>query len=465
MTPPPTPARPNVLLIVLDDIGLEWFEIYGIGARFTTDRSFSYCRTPVLDELAANGLLFEQGHANPICGPTRAGIQTGRFAFRSGFGQNVRDPGTSAPVGYRLTDRFPWLPEAIHAGLPGAYETAAIGKWHLCDGYSEPVAAPWPAPDANLDHAGKNGYEFSAIHMPNYGGAFAWYRVVNGAVDPPGGFTAPPFGTQSWAPSVHVDDALAWIGTRTKPWFMHLAFNAPHAPFTVPPFSTLSSSTVGELEEAGLAPGFSWPEGAAYAQASLTFRAAMESVDHEIGRLLRGMPSSVRASTNVIVTGDNGTVGNMLPPGFVHAKREPHGGGTRVPLIAQGPSAAAKGRRTPALAHTVDLYATILDLVGAPIPPGARFDSRSLAPLLAGGSVPRRMVYSEIFGPLGQVNQVLQESPQRMIFDGRWRYVTQPRGNELYDDVTDPLEASNVIEANPAIAAHLAAEMAAILAS
>jgi arylsulfatase A-like enzyme len=419
-----------------------------------------------LNELAAGGLLFEQAHANPICGPTRAGIQTGRFAFRTGFGQNIRDPGTAGPAGYRLSDRHTWLPEAIHASLPGVYDTAAIGKWHLCDGYSEPVGAPWPAPDANLDHAGANGYDFSAIHIPNYGGAFAWHRVVNGVVDPAGGFTAPPFGTQNWAPSVHVDDALGWIRTRTKPWFLYLAFNAPHAPFTVPPFTTLSSSTVDELAGAGLAAGFSWPGNATYAQAALTFRAAMESVDHEIGRLLDGMSSSDRARTNVIVAGDNGTVGNVLPPGFVHAKREPHGGGTRVPLIAKGPAVAPIGRRTPALAHTVDLYATVLDLVGATPPPGAAgIDSVSLARVLAGGTIPRRKLYSEIFAPLGQTNQALQQDPQRMIFDGRWRYITRQKGNELYDDDADPLEVSNVIAAHPEIAATLAADMAAILAS
>jgi arylsulfatase A-like enzyme len=465
MTPPPH-GRPNVLLIVLDDIGLEWFELYGLGAQFTTDTDFAYCRTPVLNELASSGLVFAQAHANPICGPTRANIQTGRYAFRTGFGQNIRDPSSAGQAGFLLSDRFTWLPEAIHAGLPGEYETAAIGKWHMCDGYSEAVVAPWPPPDANLLHARTNGYDYSAIHIPNYGCAYSWYRVVDGAIDPPGGFVAPPFSTHNWAPSVHVDDALAWIRTRTKPWFVYLAFNAPHVPFAVPPFGTLSSATVAELQSAGLQPGFTWPENVTYAQGALTFRAAMESVDHEIGRLLDGLTISERARTTVIITGDNGTVGNALPPGFVHAKREPYGGGTRVPLVVNGPTVVPVGQRTDALAHAVDMYATVLDLLGAPMPPSASgVDSLSFARVLAGGQPRRQRVYAEIFAPLGQTNQAQQNNPQRMIFDGRWRYVTRPKSAELYDDDADPLEIKNVITLDPAVAAGLAADMAAILAS
>src|SRR5688572_13595403 len=97
-------ADPNVLLIVLDDIGLEWFSFYGIGQQFTTDPNFQYCKTPNLQRLAARGVLFREGHANPICGPSRANIQTGRYAFRTGFGPNIRDPGTNAPIGDRLSD-------------------------------------------------------------------------------------------------------------------------------------------------------------------------------------------------------------------------------------------------------------------------------------------------------------------------------------------------------------------------
>lgn len=458
--------RLNVLVVVLDDIGLEWFSFYGIGRRFTTDPNFAYARTPHLQALVDSGLLFTNGHSNPICGPTRSNIQTGLYAFRTGFGENIRDPSSGGVIGARLSDDFVWLPEALHSGLPGAYETAAIGKWHLCDGYTSSVSLPPPPPNANLDHAVANGYDFSAIHIPNYGGTYSWYRVVNGGVVPSTGFVAPPFDTSNWAPSVHAADALNWIRTRHKPWFMYLAFNAPHSPFTVPPIETLSPQTKGELAAAGLVPGFTQPRLAGYEQVKLTFRASMESIDTCIGLVLDGLTPAVRARTMVIVIGDNGTVANALPPGFLHAKRDVFGGGTRVPLIVNGPVVADPGRTTDALAHAVDIYATVVALAKARLPvTNVEFDSVSLLPVLRNTGAPRTRVFAEAFGPWGQTNPTLLVNPQRSLFDGRWRYISQPNSTGLYDNLEDPLEATNVIAEHPEIAERLARELDDLLGS
>jgi arylsulfatase A-like enzyme len=476
----------NVLLIVLDDIGVEWFEMYGIGRKYTTDPNFEYCKTPNLNALAADGVLFHEAYANPICGPTRACIQTGKYAFRTGFGTNIRDPQTNPippdKIGDALSSEFTWLPEAIEAGRPGVYDKAAIGKWHLCDGYSTVVATnPPPAPDAFLEQAGENGYEHSAIHIPNYGCAYSWFRVVDGAIDPPGGFIAPPFKTQNWLASVVADDALQWINSRTKPWFLYLCFNPPHAPFVVPPFETLSGTTQRQLAAMGYAPGDAVDPREGFDKIQPVFRAAMESVDFCIGQLLASLAHPVLARTMIIVTGDNGTVRAALPPGFLHAKREVFRGGTQVPFIVKGPLVVDPGRTTNAMAHSVDLYATVLDIVGAPVPTiGDGFDSVSLMPVIRNSGAPRARIFTETFRPFGEMTVEQQTSVSRALYDGRWRYVFTPQSGgspgqldaatlsiseQLFDDPNDPLEQFNVIDAEPEIAAALREELDALIHS
>lgn len=459
----------NILLIVLDDIGVEWFRFYGIGDRFTTDPDFQYASAPVLEALVNDGVLFTEAYANPICGPTRATLQTGMYAFRTGFGDNLRDPWTQSAFGNRLSESFTWLPKAIHLARPGVYDTAVIGKWHLCDGYSYAVTSEiLPAPDANLDHAILAGYDYSSIHLPNYGGTYSWYRIVNGVVDPPPGFVAPPFNTSNWAPSVHLADSLSWINSRTKPWFLYLAFNAPHSAFTVPPFETLSAERIDELETAGYSPGMSLPAEATYPDVKLIWRASIESVDHCIGQLLDGMSPETRAKTTILVMSDNGTVAQALPPGFAHFKREVYRGGTQVPMFASGARVVAPGRLSSALTHSVDAFATVLDLAGG-VWSGGSLDSdgRSVVPVLENGAGTRARVFTESFRPWGQRDPGLQNSVQRALFDGRFRYVVRNNTAELYDNDAQFLEtaADNVIQSHAALAAQFARELDEIVGS
>lgn len=461
------PPDYNVLLIVLDDVGVEWFQSYGIGERYCTDPAFQYARTPVLDALRANGLQFMEAYANPVCGPTRACLQTGKYAFRTGFGENIRDPSTNTTPGHRLADTLPWLPRAIHLARPGVYDTATIGKWHLCDGYSGTVGAqPYPPPDANLDHAVAVGYDYSSIHIPNYGCAFSWFRLVDGSVAPPDGFTAPPYATSNWSPTVHLSDAASWIAARTRPWFLHLAFNPPHVPVAIPPFETLSPETIAEIQGAGLVTGSAFPVEAGYSTIKLGWRAANESVDWCIGQLLAGMSPATRANTMVIVMGDNGTVANAVPPGFPHSKRDVYRGGTQVPLVVQGPLVVAPGRQPIDVVHAVDLYATVLDIVGGKPPPSVSdSDGISFLPVIQDQAGKRTRLFVEAFGPWGTTDQPQMTNVQRSLFDGRWRYVVRPGLTQLFDNHVDFLELSDVLPANPDVGARFARELDELLGS
>lgn len=452
---------PNVLLVVLDDLGAEWLSFLAIGDRFTTDPNFQYCRTPTITRLAQFGLSFQEAYANPVCGPTRACLQVGQYAFRTGFGENLRDPGSNGPIGNRLSDSLNWLPRAIKAARPGVYETAIVGKWHLADGYSFVVPGGLNVPpDINLDHAIAAGYDYSSIHLPNTGNYYEWYRIVNGVVQPTGGFTSPPFTTASWAPSVHATDAINWLTTRTQPWFMHLAFNAPHSPFQVPPFGTLSAPTIAELNSAGLSAGTTVPLTSTYAQTQLIWRAAMESVDFCLGQVLSSLSPAEYAKTMIIVCGDNGTVVNALPPGFLHSKRDVYRGGSQVPFVINGPLVVNPGRVPTDLTHSVDVHATVLDIVGGRAPAKVKdMDGISLLPVIQNQPGKRRRVFTEVVRPWGELIPAQQFGIQRALFDGRWRYVNRTGTPELYDNHADFLEANNVAAAHPDVVGRMKREV------
>ncbi len=468
---PPTDL--NVLFVVLDDVGVEWFSGYGIGERYCTDPQFQYVRAPVFDALRANGLMFLEAYASPVCGPTRACFQTGQYGFRTGFGTNIRDPGTASATGHRLSDALPWLPRAIETARPGVYDKATIGKWHMCDGYSYVVppsaplpAHPFPPPNANLDHAVAAGYTYSAIHIPNYGCAFTWYRVENGVVLPAEGLVSPPYSMATWSPTVHLADAQAWIASRTRPWFMHLAFNPPHVPMAVPPFETLSAATIAELQAANLTPGFPFDAGANYPQIKLVWRAANESVDWCIGQLLAGMTQATRDNTVVIIMGDNGTVVNAIPPGFPHTKRDVYRGGIQVPLVVSGPGIVDPGRSPIDSVHAVDIYATILDIVGGTgTPTVADCDGISFRSVMQNQPGKRTRLYTESFGPWGATDVAQMTGVQRSIFDGRWRYVVRSGLRQLFDNHVDFLEVNDVLGSNPEVGAQFERELDELLGS
>jgi arylsulfatase len=162
----------------------------------------------------------------------------------------------------------------------------------------------------------------------------------------------------------------------------------------------------------------------------------------------------------VILTGDNGTVVNALPAGFLHSKRDVYRGGTNVPFVIHGPLVVNPGRQPTDLAHTVDLHATILDIVGGNAPARIKdMDGISLMPVIQNLPGKRRRVFTEVVRPWGETNPNNQWGIQRALFDGRWRYVNRFGTPELYDDHADFIEAVNVAAANPAVVSQMQREV------
>lgn len=383
----PAPVGPpNLLVVVADDLGVDNVTAYGVD-----DRS---ARTPRIDALAADGTLFTEAWAYPECSPTRAALLTGRYGRRTGVGARIGNARVSRP--YELPTDERTLPEL----LPDAYTSAAVGKWHLTnDHVPDWVSAPrragfdsYAGPIGNLDAKG-----------PRSGDYFDWEKVVDGRV----------MRTQRYATSDTVDDALARATTLPQPWLLYVAFPAPHAPFHEPPAELLAEPPRGRG-----APGL--------------YRSAVEAMDHELGRLLDGLPEATRRNTVIVFLGDNGTprdavLAPLLPE---RSKNSLFEGGIRVPLIVSGPGVTA-GARSAALVHVVDLLPTALAIAGAP--PAPDVDGQDLGPALRDPAwAGREFLYAETFADNGPPPWWKE---QRAVRDRTHKLMRTGDGKELLFDL------------------------------
>jgi hypothetical protein len=272
----------------------------------------------------------------------------------------------------------------------------------------------------------------------------AWTRVVDGVAAP----------CTTYATTQAVDDALELVeGFGDAPWFVWLAFHAPHAPYHAPPAALYDQALPADV--AGSIPQH--------------YRAMVQAMDTELGRLLTGLDPAVRARTIVVLVGDNGTPTEATTAPFVpsHAKGTVYEGGVNVPLIVSGPG-VAQGAECKALASTTDVYATIAELLGGA--PSAADDSVSLAPYLAQPEhAPlRTTVYAESFMPNGTPPYI---NRQRAVREARYKLVhvhkksTLPVERHLYDLSDDPLEVHDLLAGPLGPRAQLAYDaLAALLA-
>ena len=396
----------NVLVIVADDLGVDVLQCYGEGSTFPP--------TPTIDTFCENGILFRNAWSNPVCSTSRATIQTGRYSFRTGVG----DFSQQAPLSF---SEF-IIPEALDLNPELGYAHAAIGKWHLSNNENGGPDGP------NL--SGYSHFSGSLYSLFDYS---VWPKVENGEA----------FDTDVYPTTDNVNEAIEWINARgDEPWFLWLAFNAPHSPLHAPP---------DELHSYDLSDDPTTLE---------LFQAMVEAVDTEVARLLGSMAPNVLEKTNIIFLGDNGTAGPPTQPPFDpdHGKATLYEGGINVPLIFSGPQVVAPGRESPALVNTTDLFATALELMGvdvqASLPPSAGLDSRSLVPILHDEPFePRAFVYAELFReaePSANHGQAIRnEAGYKLI-----RYILGPE--QMYDLNADPFEATDLLLAglNPDQQAH-----------
>lgn len=404
-------SQPNVLVVVLDDVGVDSVGIYAEGA--------DPAPTPVFDSLAQSGILFRNAWANPTCSPSRAEILTGRYGFRTGLGRIVGAHGWALALS-ELT-----IPEVLARNPTLGYRSAAFGKWHLSnDFYGGGDAGP------NLQ-----GFEHFAGTWGNIDpfteSYYSYDKLVNGQ----------HVASNGYATSEVVDDALAWIQGSQDPWFCYVAFQAPHTPYHEPPAHLHTQAA----QISGLDPRF-FPRP--------FYLAMLEAADTELGRLLAGLGTQL-ANTHVIVIGDNGTPKECSLSPFEpnHAKLSPYEGGVNVAMLVTGPSVVAPGREVSALVNATDVFATVLDWTGAKIrgamPVGYVHDSISLLPYLTSPvAFPlRSQVYADWFSPNSPTG-IGSIRAHRMLRDERYKLIetyAPVRTTELYDLLADPFEELNLV--------------------
>lgn len=365
--------RPNVILILADDLSAKELACYG-GTGIST---------PTLDAMAAEGIMFRTAWTSPICGPSRALLRTGLYACRTGYYHNNIIP--------RVPTYRTHL-EIGHAMRNAGYATAAYGKLH--DG-GDPKDYGYDEYCCTLHWDGYDGSPQSANEGKGmYSIQWYWHPglVANGKGVPT---TDADFG-----PDIEVDRMLDFIERKkAEPFFVFWATNLPHMERR-PGAKRWNYTDVPELDSEGRKTG---------RRVKGSLKADVEYIDHLIKRIRSRLAElGLLDNTIIVFTSDNGTAG--YGKGKLDSEKGP-----RVPFIVSCPGLVRKTGPSDALIDFSDVLPTVADLAGYELPATCKPDGRSFAPLLLGGEYRPR---EYIFAQLGDARWVRD---RRWLLDGSGR--------------------------------------------
>ncbi len=488
---PASPARPNILFILADDLGYVDFNAYA--ARLTGAKtSEMYYETPNLDRLSREGTSFAQAYAAQLCAPTRAGLLTGKIAPRIGVTtatpHTVRtfyNQGLTPPPGYLATDALYWgdpikIEQALLNGstlemLPSGqpldegrdettiaealtdYRSAFIGKWHV-GGHGSRGWQPHDQGFESLAYSDEGGSAYF-----NWRGAWDNRRLRYPRMPQPellAGKAGPDTGHD------YLTDSLTEIAVRfvreqaaqesAPPFFLYLCHFAVHTPFQA------KAEDIAYFENKATR-GWNGHANAVYA-------AMLKSLDDSVGRLLDVLTETGLAeNTLVVFMSDNGGVTYTNPTATSNAplkggKAMMFEGGLRVPLVFRQPGTVAADQWSDVPVDYADLFPTLLQHAGYdPEPHHARIDGRSLVPVLndptnARDGYPRDTFYWHYPFNVGiaHPDDGLPPAPHSAIREGDWKLIFDWSGKlYLHDMSTDWREEHNLADSNPAKAREL----------
>ncbi len=470
---PPLTQRPNVVLILADDLGFSDVGCFG-----------GEIETPNLDRLAREGTRFTQFYDNAKCTTTRASIVTGLWPQWP----------------HHLTAEIPTVGERLQAA---GYATALIGKWHLGHGDdTHPAKRGFDRVYGLLDGC-CNFFDPGRPDPKFKGGRVRWFTDQLERVT--------EFPDDYYTTEAFTDAAVAWVGSVAReegPFFLHLCYTAPHYPLHARPadiakfrgryrelggWLPLREERYAKQREFGLVDdawaltdtdrnAYDW-EAADQDWEDLrmaTYAAMVHSMDREIGRLLATLDElGIADDTLVLFLSDNGgcaeepggrdtarTPGPVddytaVGPAWGWAQNAPfkrhkswlHEGGITTPLIARWPGQVPAGRIERQVGHLVDLLPTFLDLAGAE--PDPSLPGRSYAPVLRGATreAPERLCW------FWAGNRAIREGDWKLVWDNRDKVW------ELYDLAKDRCETTDLAAAHPDRVAAMSARWADWLAS
>jgi arylsulfatase len=465
--------RPNILVILADDLGFSDVGCYG-----------SEIETPNLDRLARTGICFTQFYNTARCCPTRASLLTGLYPHQAGVGHMVQDRGLPAYRG-RLNDRCSTIAEVLK---PAGYRTLMAGKWHV--GETRP-------------------------HWPTDRGFEKYFGLVSGAsnywrVDPGRGMALDsepytPTDKNFYMTDAFTDHAVKFIGEYGRgpqPFFMYLAYTAPHWPLHAPEdvvakyegkymkgWDALRRERHAAMIEMGLVDK-RWPitprdpevpawedvkDKKSYDRSMAVYAAQIDRMDQGIGRVMAKLREvGAEDNTLVLFLADNGGCAEIIdrgvkgvPPGpadsylsygppWANASNTPfrlykhwvHEGGIATPLIAHWPAAIRERNSiTHQPGHLIDIMSTCVDLGQAKYNAKTPMEGKSLRPVLEGK---RRQPHDSIFW---------EHEGNRAVRQDKWKLVGRhQRDWELYDLEADRTEMKNLAKEHADRAAKMASD-------
>jgi arylsulfatase A-like enzyme len=424
-------APPNVLLIVVDDMGWTGPACYGSDLHETRN----------IDRLASEGMRFTQAYsASPICTPTRASIMTGLHPARlhmTVWSENARSQQTRTEPSTRLllaadsepdlAWRYVTLAESFRER---GYTTAHVGKWHLgaakhypqTQGFDLSVGASlWGAPRTYW-------HPYWGAHYRG-DGSLREYRYMPGVNGGEEG---------EYLTDRLTDEAIAMLeGMGDKPFFVHMSYHNPHTPIEGKP--ELAKYYEGKITDDSV-------------HRHAEYAAMVHTLDVNVGRLLDALERlGVADNTIVIFLSDNGGYTNTLDGQQItgnaplrSGKGSLYEGGTRIPFIVKWPEHTRPGTVSDAPVATMDLYPTLHEMLGidAEAPNDEGQDGLSLVPLLTGKAegVNRDTLYWHY------PHYYFNTAPVSAIRDGDWKLISYYEDDrvELYNLAEDPGEATNL---------------------
>ncbi|MBE2180639.1 MAG: sulfatase-like hydrolase/transferase [Chthoniobacterales bacterium] len=425
------PSRPNIILIVADDLGWGDLGCYPKGEAWGEEAHIS---TPHMDALAATGVKCTQGYTTGmVCAPSRAGLISGQYEQRFGY-YGFEDSLAPIPNDLKL------LPEALREA---GYRTGMIGKWHVSS-----APGSWPL-DRGFDRffgfiGGQHDFYEANIGETMHG--------VGCSSDAPIYDQETPVAETKYLTEEFTDRAIEFMAQEEeKPFFLYIPYNTPHPPLQAP-WEYLE-------KHASARPG------GKFTNRDIA-RAMIENLDDNVGRLCAWLEEKgLRENTLIVLTSDNGGSdggpGRMTQHngGLKGRKGTYYEGGIRVPCIVNWPKRLPAGEIYTKPVSQLDFYPTFLAAAGAADLKTQPLDGVNLIPYLKGETkaLPHPRMY-----------WCLEHPGTWAVREGDWKLVreitdpnvlrdSEPRTVELqlYDLGSDAHEEHNLIESKPEVAQHL----------
>lgn len=421
-------SRPNIIFILADDLGYGDLASYGRAD----------IKTPAIDSLATQGARFTSFYANaPECTPTRTAFLTGRYQQRVG--------GLECAIGSGNVGRYDdamRLRSTHDLGLPvseitiarllkeAGYATGLSGKWHL--GY-EPKFSP-----------NRHGFDHAFYAL---GGGMDYFHGTEPNGDPVLYLDAQPIRRDGYFTDLVTDDAVQFIQRQTnRPFFLYVAYTAPHAPYQGPrDRNAMPLPENSELWNQSKGP-------------RATYVAMIERMDEGVARILRAVDSRrIGSNTVVIFTSDNGAPRSGSNAPWSGFKGQTYEGGIRVPALVRWPGVIPPGTVSGQMSMMMDFSASIVRLAGAAPLVGRALDGMDILRHVAEGRPlqPRTLCWRIRRG----------ERTSWAVRDGPLKLVRQANGDRreehLFNLDQDPREQTDLLAAQPAEASRLRAKLAA----